>query len=74
MLSKFGGVRYFDHLEQRVLDDRVGKSCGDIRDGCALLLRLLYFGIHEHGASCSKVDRGTGIERFMGEVFHGVVQ
>ena len=34
-----------------VLHDRDGQACRDILNGCAVLLRLLYGGVHENGAA-----------------------
>ena len=48
IFAEFRSVGDFDHLKERVFDDRVGKPRGDIGDGSPLLLRLFYLGIHKH--------------------------
>src|SRR5699024_8039728 len=47
---------------------------GDVGYFRALLLGLLYFGIHKYGASCSQVNGVLGEKRSLREVLHAVVQ
>jgi len=49
-----------DNLVNSVLDDRRGKSCGDILNSSAVLLSLLYGAVHENGAAGTKVNRVLG--------------
>ena len=51
LVAHRGGIAQLDYLEQRVLHDGVGQTCGDVRNGRALFLRLLYTGIHEYRAA-----------------------
>ena len=57
IFSKLGSIGYFDNFVQRVLDNRVSQTGGDISDGSALFLCLFYFGVHEYGTSGTEVDR-----------------
>ena len=57
LIAHGGGVAQLYDLEQRVLYDRVGQTCGDIRNCRAFLLSLLYAGVHEHGAAGAEVNR-----------------
>ncbi len=43
ILSKVFGIGELDNLKKCILDDGVGKSCRNIRNACAFLLRLFYF-------------------------------
>ena len=74
MPAKLGGVGNLDHLIERVLYYRIGKSGGDVGYFRALLLGLLYFGIHKYGASCSQVNGVLREKRGLREVLHAVVQ
>ena len=49
-----------DNLEKSVLNNRICKSCGNIRNTRAFLLRLLNVGVHKNSASCAKVNRIFG--------------
>ena len=73
MLAQIGCAGDLDDLKQRVLDDRVGQTGGDIRNGCALLLGLLYVGVHEHGAAGTQVGWILCKQRFFREVDDGIV-
>ena len=42
MASQFGSVRYLDHLEQSVFNDRISESRRDVRHFRAFFLRLLH--------------------------------
>ena len=63
-----------DDLKERVLDDRVGKSGGDIRYRGTFFLRLLDFGVHKYCTAGPKVNGILRVERLMGEILHAVVQ
>ncbi len=65
-------VGELDDLEQRILDDRAGKSGADVLNGCALLLRLLDIGVHKHGAARAEVDRFGREQRLRREAFRRV--
>ena len=57
MLAKFCRVRQLDNFKQRIFDNGVSKSGGDICYGSAFFLRLFYFGVHKYGTTGSKVNR-----------------
>ena len=57
IFSEFARIRKLDNLKQRILDDGVGKSGGNIRNGGAFLLRLFHLGIHKYRTACSEIDR-----------------
>ena len=61
------GIGKLDDLIQRVFDDGVGETRGDILHGRALLLRLLDVGVHEHGAARAKIDGMGGEQRLLRE-------
>ena len=50
------------YLINGVLDYGRGQSCGDVLDGRAVLLRLLYGAVHEDGAARAEVDGVLGEE------------
>ena len=60
LFTKLGCIGYLDNLEKGIFDNRVGKSSGDIRYGCAFFLCLFYLGIHKYGTTGTKVDRMFG--------------
>ncbi len=70
-LLRGGDLHY---LKERILDDRVRKAGRDVRNRCALLLRLLNPRIHENSAACAEVNRVLGKERRLGEILHRVLQ
>ena len=74
MVSKFRCAGYFDDLKERVLDDRVCQSGGNVGDRRAFFLRLFYFGVHKYRASGSKINRILRIESFVRKVFHRIIQ
>ena len=67
-------IGQLDDLKDRVLDDRIGKTGGDIADTGAFLLRLFYFGVHENRTPGAKVNRRFGKESHFGKIFHGIIQ
>ena len=74
MLAQFACITQLDDLEQRVLDDRVGKPGADVGHAGAFFLRLLHAAVHEHGTATPQIDGGPGMQRLLGEVLHGEVQ
>ena len=74
MAAHVAGGGELDDLIERVFDDGIGKARGDIRDGCALLLRLLDVGVHEHGAARAKIDGMGGKQRLLRENRGGVAE
>ena len=73
MMPQLRGVGELDNLIEGVFDDGVGKSCGDIRHGSALLLRLLYLGIHKYGAAGTKVNGMLREQCLCRKVLHAVI-
>ena len=55
MAAHVAGIGKLNDLIQRIFDDGVGETSGDILHGRALLLRLLDVGVHEHGAARAQV-------------------
>ena len=53
------------YLVERVSHNRIGQSRAYVRDGRALLLRLLYARIHKHGTARAEVDGIFGFERLL---------
>ena len=74
MPAKFCRIRNLDNLVKRVLDNRVRKTCGNIRYLRALFLRLFYLGVHKYGTACSKVDWMLCKKRCLRKILHTVVQ
>src|SRR5699024_3538990 len=72
--AQVGGGGDLEHLEEGILDHRVGQSGGDIRHGSPLLLGLLDVGVHENGAPGSQVRGVFGEECLLCEILHAVVQ
>ena len=72
--SQLRGVGYLNNLVKRVLDNGVRKAGGDIRDSRALLLRLLYFGIHKYRTARSEINRVLCEQSFLREILHLIVQ
>ena len=73
MGAQVRGLCDLDHLKQSVFDDGVGQSGRNIRHGGALLLGLLYVGIHEHGAAGSQVRGIFGKKSFLCKILHAVI-
>ena len=73
IFSELARVGELDNLKQCVFDNGVGETGGNIRDGGALLLCLLYFGIHKHRAARAEVNRVLGKQSFPREILHGIV-
>ena len=73
ILSEVAGGSDLDDFKQGIFDDRVGETGGDIRDGCALFLRLFYVGVHEHGTSRSEIDRVLGEKCRFCEILDAVI-
>ena len=73
VLSEVTGGSDLDDLKQGVLDHRVGEAGGDIRNGSALFLCLLYVGVHEYGTSCSEIHRVLGKKCCLCEILNAVV-
>ena len=69
-----GGIGNLDYLKEGVFDDRVSQTGRNIRHGGALLLRLLYLGIHKYGTPGAQVDGMLRKKGRFGKVLHGVVQ
>ena len=74
MMAEFSGIGHFNDFVQGVFDDGVGKTGGDIGNGRAFFLRLLYLGIHENRAAGAQVDRVLGKQGFFGKILYGIVQ
>ena len=74
VLAEARGIGNLNDLKERVLDDRVRKTRRDISDGCALLLRLFYVGVHEDRAAGAEVHGVLRKESFFREVLHGVTE
>ena len=72
--SQVPGVRQLDDLIQGVLDDGVGKSGGNVRNGCSLLLGLLHIGVHKHRTPGSQIHRMLPEKGLLGKGGGGVVQ
>ena len=68
LLPCFIRVSQFDDLIEGIADDGIAQSRTDIADGRALLLGLLYLGVHEYRTSRSKIDRRLCEESFLGEI------
>ena len=73
MFAQVGCAGDLDDLKQRVLDDGVSKTGGDIRNSSALLLGLFYFGVHKYGAPGSQIHRSVCKERFFRKVDDRIV-
>ncbi len=74
VFSEFFGIGDLDDLVECVADDGVGEAGGDIGDSCALLLCLLYSGVHENGAARAEVYRVLGEKRLLGEILYLVAE
>ena len=74
MLSERRGIGYLDDLKQRVFDDGIGKSGGDIIHTGPFLLRLLHTGIHEYRTAGSKVDGIFGKKGCLCKILNREVQ
>ena len=72
--AKVGGVGQLDDLVKGVLDDGVGKSCGNVLHRGALFLRLLDVGIHEHGAAGAEINGIFGEQCLFGKPFGAVTE
>ena len=68
------GIDRTDNFIQRVLDNADGKTRGDVLHRCAVLLRLLHGGVHEHRAAGAEVDRAIRKQTEFGKIFNGVTQ
>ena len=72
MLSEIAGIgKLYDFIES-ILDNRVRKSRGNIRNRRPFLLRLLNVGIHKHGTSCSKVNGSFCEQCFLRKALGGI--
>ena len=74
MLSKFRRVGNLDDLKECIFDDRISKTCGNIRNRSAFFLGLFYLGIHKYCAPGPQVDGMGGKERLMCKVFYRIIQ
>ena len=74
VFAQVGGVCQLDDLVKGVLDDGVGKSCGNVLHRCALFLRLLDVGIHEHGAAGAEINGIFGEQCLFGKPFCAVAK
>ena len=74
MAAHVAGIGKLNDLIQRVFDDGVGETSGDILHGRALLLRLLDVRVHEHGAARAKIDGMGGEQRLLRENRGGVAE
>lgn len=61
-----------DDLVYRIFDHGSAKPCGNILNGSAVLLRLLYGGIHKHGASRAKLNGRAREKTLACEILHGI--
>ena len=43
MFAELGGIRYFDYLKERILDNGISKTGGDVRYFSAFFLSLFHF-------------------------------
>ena len=59
---------------QRVLDNADGKTRGDVLHRCAVLLRLLHGGVHEHRATGAEVDRAIRKQTEFCKILNRVTQ
>ena len=73
MFAQVGCAGDLDDLKQRVLDDGVSKTGGDIRNSSALLLGLFDIGVHEYGTAGAQVGRILCKERFFRKVDDRIV-
>ena len=64
-------VAQLDDLEERVLDDGVGKAGGHVAYGRALLLGLLHARVHEHGAAAAQVNGMLALHGSGGKLLDG---
>ena len=74
LASQLGGVGHLDDLEQRVLDDGIGKAGGNVGNLGPFLLRLLHLGIHENRAAGSQIDGMLCEQGRLREILHAVIQ
>ncbi len=74
VLSEGGGVGDFNYFKERVLDNGVGQSRGNIGDGSAFLLRLLYFGVHKYRTAGSQINGMFGKKGGSCKILHTVIQ
>ena len=74
VLTQLRGRGYLHDLEQRVFDDGIGKTGGDIGYARALLLRLLDAGVHENRAARAKVNGILRKKSCLCKIHHRVIQ
>ncbi len=72
--AQLRGVGDLDHLEQGVLDDRVGQPSGDVGHSSPFFLGLFYPGVHKHSTAGAQVDGMGGKDGLPGKILHIVVQ
>ena len=74
LMTQLFRVGQLAHLKQRIFDDGIGKSCGDVLYGSTLLLGLFYFGIHEDRTAGSQVDGSFRCQGDLGKIMHFKIQ
>ena len=72
--AKFGSIRNFDNLIERIFDNRVSKTCGNIGNLSSFFLRLLYLGIHENSTSGTKINRMLCKNSSFCEILYCIIQ
>ena len=74
VVAQAAGVHHPDNLVQGVFHHAGGKARGDILNGGAVLLGLLYGGVHKHRAAGAQVHGAVGKEAQLGEIRHLIAQ
>ena len=74
MISEFGCVRYFDYLEQGILDNRISKSGWNVSNRGTFFLRLFNFGIHKYCTACSEINWVLCIKSFVSKILYRIIQ
>ena len=73
MFAQVGCAGDLDNLKQRIFDDGVRKTGGDIRNGSPFLLGLFDVGVHEYGTAGAQVSRILCKESFFRKVDDRIV-
>ena len=68
-LIRASGSDYFIYC---VFHDAYGKSRGNIVHTCAVLLCLLYGGVHKHGTAASQIDGRFSVKSQSGKLLHSI--
>ncbi len=74
MLSELVRIGELDNLKQCVFDNRISKTGRNVRNGCAFLLGLLYFGIHENCTAGTKINGMLCKQSFLCEILNRIIQ